>query len=129
MIRNFEDYTEGLTTEDITDTLPMVVAILKGRGRGKGTAITNLHLRGELELKGILVGSPKVRKMINYIRRRNVVPYVCATSKGYYIAETRQEMQQFIESLEQREDAIRQVRISLQSQLADANIVTDKAEI
>jgi hypothetical protein len=46
-----------------------------------------------------------------------MVKWLIATSKGYYIATSRQEMEDYIVSLRGREDAIRAVRESMEKQL------------
>ena len=40
-----------------------------------------------------------------------------ATSKGYYIAENREELESYIESLQGREDSIRELRRSIRKQM------------
>ena len=129
MLKNFEEYTQEITDYDLVTVVPMVVDIIKAQGRGKGNTITNKAIRTLLHDAGVVLGSPKIRKIIHYIRVRGVLPYVCATSTGYYIAESRQEMEAFILSLEQREDSIRRVRRSLQIQLADAKILNSEEAV
>jgi hypothetical protein len=60
----------------------------------------------------------RVRKIINHIRTNGLVRWLIATNKGYYIAETREEVEQYIESLRGREDAIRVVREAMENQLS-----------
>jgi hypothetical protein len=46
-----------------------------------------------------------------------MIRWLIATSKGYYIATSVDEMRQYIESLRGRENAIRAVRESMEKQL------------
>lgn len=55
---------------------------------------------------------PRLRKMINHIRKTNLHP-VIATSEGYYTAGSIEEFDEQIESLTNRENAIRAARIGL----------------
>jgi hypothetical protein len=59
----------------------------------------------------------RLRKLINYIRRKDMIPCLVASSKGYYIATDNEDMRRFVTSLQQREDAIRAVRIAMERQL------------
>jgi prefoldin subunit 5 len=48
--------------------------------------------------------------MIQYIRLNNLVPGLVATSKGYFVAQSPDEINDWIESLKSRENAIRKIR-------------------
>lgn len=65
---------------------------------------------------GLSISDARVRKLINHIRTKDLVPCLIATSNGYYIAETEQELKEYEESLLGREEAIRNVRLSIQRQ-------------
>ncbi|MFA5650618.1 MAG: hypothetical protein WC914_05700 [Proteiniphilum sp.] len=58
----------------------------------------------------------RFRKIINHIRREDIIPGLVATSEGYYIAETEQELKDYEMSLLGREMAIREVRESITRQ-------------
>ena len=117
MIEGFEKETAELTTYELTVVLP---AIEKGllTKRGKQSAITNKEIvAGLMRNRSISTTESRVRKVINYIRNRGIIPCLIATSTGYYIASDRDEIIEYIDSLLGREDAIRQVRESMQAQL------------
>lgn len=63
------------------------------------------------------ISDPRLRKIINFLRTQKIVKWLIATSNGYYIATSREEVLTYIESLKGREEAIRAVRESLESEL------------
>jgi hypothetical protein len=48
--------------------------------------------------------------MIQYIRLNNLVVGLIATSKGYFVADSIEEIQDWVNSLRSRENAIRSIR-------------------
>jgi hypothetical protein len=65
---------------------------------------------------GLKITDARVRKLINHIRVHDLVPCLIATSQGYYIAESEQELKEYEASLLGCEEAIRNVRLSIQRQ-------------
>ena len=51
----------------------------------------------------------RVRKIINQIRRDDIVPLLCATSTGYFVANTQAEAEIYIRSLKDRIGSIQEV--------------------
>lgn len=99
MLTGFEEYTEDLTLDEKIQAQGMV----KGFENhvGKDSAITNKQIREALALRGEVIADAKIRKYVSYIRI-NYLPHLCATSKGYYLAETREELRSYLESSWQR---------------------------
>lgn len=116
MIKNFTEETEPLTEYEEKQLMPPIVRGLMTK-RGKNNAVTNNAivdgLRRNLNLS---ITSARVRKIINHIRINDIVPCLIATSNGYYIADTEDELREYEESLLGRESAIRQVRLSIARQ-------------
>jgi len=108
MITNFEDYTQDLNTEELK-----LVSIIKGGMAGhlgKEKAITNGEIRANIQqYYQIKVADARIRKIINYIRVRSLIPNLCATSKGYFIAQNKEEHYEYLLSLKERADAINTV--------------------
>ena len=70
---------------------------------------------GEVHLKGL--NRPYFeKKLINHIRTNDLIPGLMATSEGYFIASSAAELMEYEESLKNREDAIRAVRLSIARQ-------------
>lgn len=58
----------------------------------------------------------RIRKIINHIRQNDLVPCLIASSKGYYVAETEEELLDYEDSLRGRADAIMGVCESIERQ-------------
>ncbi|HCW07351.1 MAG TPA: hypothetical protein DGG95_08305 [Cytophagales bacterium] len=100
MIEGFEEYTAELTDKEIP-ICNRIAAGLKNR-IGKENAITNLEIRQRLSKEGMIVSDAGVRKIVEYIRQNNIVPKVCSTSKGYFVAKNNEELSAWIKSMKQR---------------------------
>jgi len=83
---------------------------------GKDQAITNKKMRACLKETGIKVSAPRIRKIINYIRRTNLVPCLVSTSKGYFVSSDKEELENYIQSLSERAEAILAIRKALINQ-------------
>ena len=83
---------------------------------GRAKAVTNTSICKGLQNLGYKVNQARIRKVINHIRTHGIVIGLIATSEGYYIADTAQEIDDYLKSLKGREDAINSVRVSLQKQ-------------
>ena len=116
MITGFEEQTKPLTDKERDVFLPLIIEGIQVR-RGKENAISNKEIVSRLrERRGVKMSEARVRKIVNHIRCYDLVPCLIATSDGYYIAESEQELLDYEESLEGREDAIREVRRSIRRQ-------------
>lgn len=117
MIRNFEEQTHELTDYEIKEVLPVVIAGLKYRVGDKmavtsSKAIATLKsTRPELKING-----PRWRKIINHIRINSLIPCLISTSKGYYIAQTKHEVKDYMESLRERINSITAVYDAMEYQ-------------
>lgn len=115
MINGFEEETAPLTEAE-HKMVPWFVAGLSTK-IGADMAITSDEMaKAILDKKGVTVTGARIRKIINYIRVTHQVPRLMATSKGYYITNDRAELGRYIQSLKQREEAIRAMRTALEKQ-------------
>ena len=115
MIKGFDRHTKRLTDFERKEILPKVVTILSNR-IGRDKALKNGTIVGMLDNA---ITPPDMRKIINYIRRSGLVKGLVANSMGYYVAESEQELIEYEQSLEGRERAIREVRMSIRKQRKD----------
>ena len=116
MINGFQVQTEPLTDYERNTLLPVICRGLVTKV-GEKMAITNTAITKAMRGAGYQLTEARLRKIINHIRTKGMVKWLIATSKGYYIATSVDEMRQYIESLRGREDAIRAVRESMEKQL------------
>lgn len=114
MIKGFDQETQPLTEYELGVLLPLLIEGLQTK-LGRENAVTNKHIVNAL--KGAYkLNEARVRKIINHIRTNDLVPGLIATSEGYFIATTEAELLEYEESLKGREDAIREVRLSIARQ-------------
>lgn len=114
MIKGFDRETQPLTEYEVGVLLPLLIEGLQTK-LGRENAVTNKHIVNAL--KGAYkLNEARVRKIINHIRTNDLVPGLIATSEGYFIATTEAELLEYEESLKGREDAIREVRLSIARQ-------------
>lgn len=116
MLNGFQTQTEPLTDYERNTLLPVICRGLKTK-IGEARAITNTAITKAMKGAGYQLTEARLRKIINHIRINGMIRWLIATSKGYYIATSRQEMEDYIVSLRGREDAIRAVRESMEKQL------------
>ena len=120
MIRGF-DYETAPLSEREKEFLPQVVKRLE-TAIGMKSAVTSDEL---CRLVRGLNGA-RVRKLINYIRQNDIITCLIATSKGYYIAQNKDEIDGYIESLIGREESIKAVRDAIQRQMEATYPKTNK---
>jgi hypothetical protein len=114
MIKGFDEQTQPLTEYEEKFLLPVVIAGLKTK-RGAESAVTNTYIVSKLKPR-YKVDVPRLRKIINHIRVNDLLPGLIATSNGYYLATSETEINDYVDSLRGREDAIRAVRIAMERQ-------------
>ena len=113
MLKNFEKETERLSEYEEKKMMPVVIEVLQN-AVGKARAITNSQI-----VMRYLPGASeaRVRKIINHIRNRHIISGLMATTKGYYIATSREELEGYIDSLKGRVSAIRKVMQNIMRQM------------
>jgi len=108
MINGFEEHTAELTNDE--KVLANRLALSLAKKVGKDKAVTNKKMREGIKASwNITLSDAKIRKLINYIRRNGIVNNLIATSKGYYVSESINEVKDYIDSLKQRRNAIDEV--------------------
>ena len=117
MIITFETQTKPLTEYEKDTLLPIMVKCLS-KHIGKDKVITNAEMCAKMAIYGYKIGETRVRKIINHIRNNGLVECLIASGKGYYVTESITEMKSYIESVKNREDAIRAMRLSMEEQLS-----------
>jgi hypothetical protein len=115
MINGFTEETKPLTDYELDVLLPILIQGLMNK-KGKDKAVKNCWICRCLKGQGYKIDEARVRKLINHIRVHGMVIGLIATNAGYYIAENAEEIDDYILSLNGREQAIKAVRISLERQ-------------
>lgn len=91
MLHGFENETRPLNGYEKSTLLPIIVRGLANR-TGAANAVSNGHICISLRNKGYKVTEVRIRKIINHIRTHGLVACLIASGKGYYRAESRQEV-------------------------------------
>jgi hypothetical protein len=100
MIQGFEEYTVDVTPEEIR--IVNLIAKSISLRIGVGNAITNREIRKKLSERNLDTSDVKIRKYIQYIRVNKLAPKLCASSNGYYIAESEEDWVKYRESFRER---------------------------
>ena len=112
MIKNFDEITYELTEFEEFELLPIMLKALSQK-IGSGNVVSNKQMKkGLLNICGIKVSDARIRKIIHHIRVKQLIKGLIANSKGYYVAESKEEIQTFVDSLQQRINSIETVKMS-----------------
>lgn len=92
--------------------------LMKGLGmkKGKLNAVTNKQIVHSVRKHGVRISSSSVSLLINHIRTNDLMVGLMATSYGYFVSSSEQELVDYEKSLMSREVALRKVRMSMQRQ-------------
>lgn len=123
MIEDFEDYTTELNDYEQITLLPLFIRCLE-KHIGKAAAITNKAMCTALLEHGYTaISGARVRKIINHIRRHNLIPRLCACGNGgYYVCTDDNEYTRYLIGLRARRNSIDEV---LQMMLAHSRMTED----
>lgn len=109
MIPGFEDMTHEVSQDEINMSYSIAKAF--NLRIGKKNAISASQIIRSYEINtGVKLNAGRLRKIIQYIRLHNMSPKLVSSQKGYYIAQTEDELNNWIESMNKR---IRQTQYTL----------------
>lgn len=116
MIDGFEIITAEISDHERDVIVPVIARVLASRV-GADHAVTNRQLR-DIVWKEVHThpDASRIRKMINHIRINGLVPCLLASSHGYHVAVSREEVDAYRQSLLSRAGAIRCLSEMLESQ-------------
>ena len=110
MILGFDEDTYELT--DLEEKMiPLFVRGFSSK-LGKINSITNREIVAKMKKYHPFLTEARVRKIINYIRKKNLVPGLIASSSGYYVTRDPREIERYIVSLSGRIKEIERIRES-----------------
>lgn len=109
MLITFENQTHELTEYEYKVIMPILIDGLK-RKVGKSKAVTNGKICSSLKSKGYKVSEPRIRKIIYFIRQNNAVPMLIASSKGYWVTNDVDEINDWLHSLKSRIEAMQETK-------------------
>lgn len=116
MISGFEEITYELTDYEKVKLLPCLVAGFS-QMVGKNKVFSNKQICDKLISVGYEINDARLRKLIHHIRTKNLVPGLIGTSKGYYKATTKAELEEYLISLRERKRSIEEIITALEHDL------------
>ena len=128
MIALFEEITYELTEYEETTLLPIVVKGLKNK-HGKQNAITNKKICEALTKAGYKVNGPRLRKIIHHIRVEQLIIGLCCNSNGYYVTDSLEELNKYVESLAQRIRSQQQIHKSMKRDMDKISLMSRKLKL
>ena len=84
--------------------------------KGKMNAVTGKQILQGLQSQGLKITERDLRSIINHIRTNDLVAGLIATSAGYYITDSEQELVGYENTLLKHETTLRKVRLSIKRQ-------------
>lgn len=122
MLPGFENITADLTEYE----LGLVPVFVKGFSCkiGAENAVTSSQILERLGSRYKLSGA-RVRKIVNHIRNKGLVPGLVASSSGYYVTNDPEELKRYIDSLDGRESEIRRIKNGMKQYL---NTILNKGQ-
>lgn len=114
MLPGWEEETKPLTDAEFA-MVPLFVESFE-QHIGKDQAVSANTIVERLTKLGKKINDVRVRKIVNYLRRYNVVSCLLGNSKGYYIAEYEDDMQRHDDSIQGRIDSMIDVRDEMRKQ-------------
>tara|TARA_R110000824_G_scaffold66006_1_gene171515 strand:+ start:99 stop:491 length:393 start_codon:yes stop_codon:yes gene_type:complete len=124
MIPGFNEQTQPLNDYELTKLTPQLIKGLK-KAIGVDNAITAIEIETRMKEYSFKINGARIRKIVNYIRINNIIPFLMASSKGYYIETNVTKLQLYIKSLENRAEAIQVVANTLKKQIELAHKQTN----
>ena len=103
MITGFEKYTHDITVKE-REIIPHVCSIIL---RSNSNFITNNEICERLSDMNLKTTQPRIRKMIHLLHSGGHLKNLVATSDGYKLASSEVELENYIDSLKGRIEAIK----------------------
>jgi len=126
MVNGFEIETSALSENELKIYVPLIVKTLKLTS--DTLPVKNHELRNFLKYQfNVTITESRIRAMIHHIRIKKLVKNVLATSDGYFVSSDATKIMNYVESLKQRENSIREIRMSFDGvDHADVKTETDE---
>ena len=101
MIHGFEKQTQPLNDYERDTLLPLIVSGLQNK-IGAANVIPGSTIIKRMKAAGYKLDGPRLRKIINHIRAYGLVPCLVSTNAGYYVATSKEEVDDCIGSIKGR---------------------------
>tara|TARA_R110000824_G_scaffold16095_1_gene67127 strand:- start:15405 stop:15881 length:477 start_codon:yes stop_codon:yes gene_type:complete len=105
MIKGFEHETSHLSEYE-KSLVPYFVQGFE-KHKGKKNSITSIAICESMTNLGYKVSEARVRKIVNFVRINHLCPVLLASNKGYWVSDDETEVKDWLESMENRIDALK----------------------
>jgi hypothetical protein len=113
LLKGFEKKTRDLSQVEKERLLPLMLCGFRKR-IGKSNAVSSSEIIDAFKEKyGIDLSDVIIRKIVNHIRNKELLPGLVASSAGYYVTMDPSEVKRHIDSLSGRESEIRRTKESM----------------
>ncbi len=110
--KDSEYFTEDLSEHEATVIRDMVVEEMAGRS-ARSMAIGAARLAKLIRKRGEKVTTPRIKKIINLIRKTGLMPNIIEGYRGYHLAQSSAELKRYTSSLQARSLALFEVCTAL----------------
>jgi hypothetical protein len=101
--------------------VPVVVTII-GKQIGSDNAIKNADIQSEIfNAINYQADAVQIRRIINYIRKRSIVPLLISSSRGYFVSQNDAEVAQYVATLQSRAN---EILCAVKERVEEKNIIT-----
>ena len=107
--------TRSLSKYELNVLLPILMKGLEMK-KGKTNAVTSIQIVMGMKKHGLNINNTSVNKLINYIRKNDLIVGLMGSALGYYIISSEQEFIDYEDNLMGREAALRRVRMCIKRQ-------------
>ena len=115
MIQGFETQTAPLSDYERGTLLPLIIRGLSTKV-GIANVIAGSTIVRKMKALGYKLDGPRLRKIVNHIRTRDLIPGLVSNGQGYFVATKASEIDECINSLQGRVDATQAIIKALQRQ-------------
>ena len=107
--------SHSLSNYELNVLLPILKKGLEKKN-GRINAVKGKQIIEGLKSHGLKISERQMQRLINHIRMNDLIAGLMASSKGYYISCSAEELMDYENRLLSREEAIKEVRMSIERQ-------------
>ena len=113
MLKGFEKITHNLSDQELKNMIPKLIGWFE---LNHDTWISSSKIKAKFKSSNIKTSGPRIRAMINHIRKNNeFYGVLIASSKGYKVTRNKKEIYDYINSLNQRINEITSIKNSIKN--------------
>lgn len=115
MRNNVRKENRQLSNYEQNVLLPILIKGLKSK-RGKENAVSKNQIMRGLKNHGLKINGTSVTDLVRYIRINDLIVGLMASTNGYYVGSSNQDLVRYEQRLKRHEAALRKVRMCIKRQ-------------